>query len=82
MKNKSQELRKTLINLIQKLRDNPEANIRNPDRDFLRNRKLPFDKLILCILAMGGGTLTNELLKQFSCDVDTATSSAFVGQRA
>lgn len=37
MNDKSQELRETLVNLIQRFRDNPEANIRNPDIDFLRN---------------------------------------------
>ena len=82
MKNKAKKLREKLVNLIQNLRDNPEANIRNPDRDFLRNRKLPFDKLMFGILAMEGGTLTSELLKQSGCAVDTATSAAFVQQRA
>ena len=82
MKYKSQELREILANLVQRLRDNPEENIKNPDRDFLRNRKLPFEQLVFCILGMEGGTLSNEILKQSGCAVDTVTSAAFVQQRA
>ena len=82
MKHKPQELREILVNLIQRLTDNPEENIRNPERDFLRNRKLPLDKLVWNILAMGGDSLTNELLKQSDCAVNIATSAAFVQQRA
>lgn len=37
--------------------------------------------MILSLLTMEGTTLTNELLRQFGCDVSTATSSAFVQQR-
>ncbi|QAA34455.1 IS4 family transposase [Clostridium manihotivorum] len=82
MNTKSQELRSTLFELIQELRDNPKENIRNPDKDFLRNRKLPFDKIIFSLLGMEGNTLSNELLNQWGCSIDTATSAAFVQQRA
>lgn len=52
-----------------------------PGKDFVRNRKLPLQKVISFLLAMEGGTLTKELLKHFGCTVKTASSSAFVQQR-
>lgn len=82
MNTKPQELRSTLLELVQKLRDNPKEHIKNPDKDFLRNRKLPFDKIIFSLLGMEGNSLTNELLRQSGCSIDTATSAAFVQQRA
>ena len=52
-----------------------------PEKDFTRGRKLPLRKMISLLLAMEGGTLTNELLKYVGCSVDVASSSAFVQQR-
>ena len=37
--------------------------------------------MILSLLTMEGASLTNELLRQFGCDMSIATSSAFVQQR-
>ncbi len=53
----------------------------HPGRDFTRERKLTFSKVVSLLLAMEGGTLTTELLKYFGCSADTASSSAFVQQR-
>ena len=55
---------------------------KQPEKDFTRNRKLPFPKLVSFLLAMEGGTLTTELLKRFGCSLDTASASAFVQQRS
>ena len=55
---------------------------KQPEKDFTRNRKLPFPKLVSFLLAMEGGTLTTELLKRFDCSLDTASASAFVQQRS
>ena len=54
---------------------------KQPEKDFTRNRKLPFPKLVSFLLAMEGGTLTTELLKRFGCSLDTASASALVQQR-
>lgn len=54
----------------------------NPDSDFTRIRKLPFEKVVELILSMGGGTLDKELLDFFHLSTDAAGSSAFVQQRA
>ncbi len=54
---------------------------KKPGVYFTRDRKLPFTKLISCLLSMEGGSLTSELLKYFGCSADIASSSAFVQQR-
>ena len=54
---------------------------KNPGKDFSRNRKLPFRKVISLLLSMEGGALTTELLDFFGCSADAASSSAFIQQR-
>ena len=54
---------------------------KTPDRDFIRNRKLPFKKVVSFLLSLEGGTLTTEMLKYFGYSKETATSSAMVQQR-
>ena len=54
---------------------------KRPEKNFTRNRKLPFRKMISILLAMEGGSLTSELLRYFGCSAETASSSAFVQQR-
>lgn len=55
---------------------------KKPGIYFSQDRKLPFSKVISCLLSMEGGTLTSELLKYFGCSADIASSSAFVQQRS
>ncbi len=54
---------------------------KEPGKDFTRERKLSFPKVVSLLLAMEGGTLTTELLKYFGCSAGVASSSAFVQQR-
>ena len=55
---------------------------KKPGVYFTRDRKLPFPKVISCLLSMEGGTLTSELFKFFGCSADIASSPAFVQQRS
>ena len=55
--------------------------VKDPDRDFTRNRKLPLREVISALLCMEGGSLTGELLRYFGCNQNTASSSAFIQQR-
>lgn len=55
---------------------------KKPGVYFTRDRKLPFPKLISCLLSMEGGSLTSELLKYFGCSANISSSSAFVQQRS
>lgn len=52
-----------------------------PEKDFTRNRKLPFETVIKTLLCMEGGSLTNELMKRFGCRANLVSASAFVQQR-
>ncbi len=54
---------------------------KDPERDFTKKRKLPFNKVISFLIAMEGGTLTTQLLKHFGCSPNVASASAFVQQR-
>ena len=55
--------------------------VKNPNRDFTRDRKLPLREVISVLLCMEGGSLTGELLRYFGCSQHTASSSAFIQQR-
>ena len=81
MNRKSQELKTLLLSIINTQKQDLTGLVSNPDIDFSRNRKMPYEKMLLSLLTMEGSTLTNELLRQFGCDATTATSSAFVQQR-
>jgi hypothetical protein len=81
MNSKSHELKSLLLNIINKQKHDLTGLVSKPDKDFSRNRKIPYEKMILSLLTMEGTTLTNELLRQYGCDSSTATSSAFVQQR-
>ena len=54
----------------------------NPQKDFTRKRKMPFEKVITSILAFRNGSLTNELLDVFQFDSRVVSTSAFVQQRS
>ena len=77
----SQEVKDLLIGIINKQKQDLTGLVCNPNVDFSRNRKIPYENMILSLLTMEGTTLTNELLRQFGCSATTATSSAFVQQR-
>lgn len=51
----------TIQNLLDKsqktLKESMQQYISDPERDFIRNRKLPFEKVIASVLAMGGRSL-------------------------
>jgi len=59
----------------------PALYVKNPDKDFTRTRKLPFETMMKLLISMGGGSICKELFEAQDYDVNTATSSAFVQQR-
>ena len=81
MNRNSQEVKDLLIGIINKQKQDLTGLVCNPNVDFSRNRKIPYENMILSLLTMEGTTLTNELLRQFGGSATTATSSAFVQQR-
>lgn len=63
--------------------ENMLGNFRKSDKDFTRNRKLPFERLVLLIVKLCKKTLSIELEKFFEelGDPDTCSVSAFTQQR-
>jgi len=61
--------------------ESPAAFVKNPEKDFTRKRKLPFETVIQLLLSMGGNSIYKELLEANGYDANTATTSAFIQQR-
>lgn len=53
-----------------------------PGKDFSRKRKLDFSSVISVLLSMSGGSTASNLMDYFKFDASTASTSAFVQQRA
>lgn len=81
MRSPSKIIREQLMSIIRRMALNPEPFVKNPGKDFSRKRKLPFDKMLVLLLGMGGGSLQAELLRCEGYKADTATTSAFIQQR-
>ena len=81
MSGKIQKVKDKLNTAIEQLCKASWMFVKDPSRDFTRERKLPLHKLIAVLLCMEGGSLTNELLRYFRCSQNTASSSAFIQQR-
>ena len=77
----SKTIKKILNKCIADISTHPEVYAKNPSKDFIRNRKLPFERMIKSILAMSGKSLNGELMDYFDMNISTPTVSAFVQQR-
>lgn len=74
-------LKETLTSLIREMSAAPAPYVKNPEKDFTRRKKLPFDTVMQLLISMGGNSIYKELLESQGYDVNTATTSAFVQQR-
>ena len=81
MKCTPKKLKKILRNSIQEISAHPELFVQNPTKDFVRERKLPFEQVLKVILAMTGKSLRGELMDYFNLNTAMPTVSAFVQQR-
>ena len=79
--NNARHLKRTLLNSIDTLSQEHRDFLFNPDTDFTRNRKLPFETLIKFILCMEAGSIKDELYKYFGLNINNPSASAFVQQR-
>lgn len=77
----SKTIKKSLNKCIADISAHPEEYVKNPSKDFIRNRKLPFEQMIKGILAMSGKSLNSELMDYFDMNISMPTVSAFVQQR-
>lgn len=74
-------VKEKMMSIIADMASRKEEFVKNPEKDFTRNRKLSFEETINFMLSMGGGSLNKELMEHFNYDPNVATSSAFVQQR-
>ncbi len=74
-------VKENLSALIREMAASPELFVKNPGKDFTRNRKLSFETMAHILISMGGNSIFKELLENYGCDVNMATTSAFVQQR-
>lgn len=81
MINNPETLKHWLQTIIGKMQKSPSEFVKNPDKDFTRNRKLSFEKVMLTLISMGGGSISKELLDAGSYNAKIPTTSAFVQQR-
>jgi len=74
-------LKKRLTSIINGMSYSLKRFVKNPGRDFTRDRKLSFCEMLWILLVMGGNSIYKELLEYQEYDANTATTSAFVQQR-
>jgi len=74
-------VKETLSSLINEMSESSALFVKNPSKDFTRNRKLPFETIVQLLISMGGNSLYKELLESHGYHVNTATTAAFVQQR-
>lgn len=77
----SEELKKTLFDLIDEMAQQKEAFVLRPGKDFTRNRKQSFQKIIQFIISMENDSIKRELMKYFDFLSDAPTDAAFNLQR-
>ena len=82
MKNYPKYIKNTLHSVIRDMAVHPEDFCRCPEKDFTRNRKLPFEKLLTLLVKMGGHSLRDEMLDCLDFKELPASVSALVQQRS
>lgn len=81
MSSKAICIRETLYSAIRSVSAVSWLFARSPGRDFTRNVKLPFAKLITLILSLKGSSITCELMEHFGCTKTLVSEPAFVKRR-
>lgn len=75
-------LKATLFSIIDDMGNHTRDFVINPDKDFIRNRKLGFGDFMKFTLSLGSKSTNNELLSYFNYDLNTPTVSAYNQQKA
>ena len=81
MSRKITQIRRILEMAIKEVCSTSWMFVRNPEKDFTRNRKISFQDILLFFLCKEGGNLTTELFRYFRLVSDSASVSAFIQQR-
>ena len=77
-----EKIKTALYDLIHEMSEHYWLYVSDPGRNFSRDRKLPFEKVLAMLISMGGGSLRNELIDHFHCAADMASAPAFVQRKA
>ena len=82
MNNFPSEVKQTLDNIINDIANVAWLYSSRPGHAFTRTGKLGFAKTMELVIAMEGGTLSDEIMEYFNYDLNSPTPSAFVQQRS
>ena len=82
MKNYPKHIKNTLRAVIHDMAKHTEDFCRCPEKDFTRNRKLPFESVLTLLVKMGGHSLRDEMLDCLDFKETPASVSALVQQRS
>ena len=82
MKNNAIRIRKQLLSTIDYIVENREQFVKNPEKDFIRNRKMTLKEIINFILELGGKSIESEILEFFAFNSNAPTSSAVIQARS
>lgn len=77
-----ENIKLSLQDSISKLAENPMLFLKNPCKDFSRNRKINFENFMKFTMQSSGGALNKELLDFFDYSISTPTVSAYNQQRS
>lgn len=70
-----------LKSVIRKAGNNSSSYVKNPDKDFMRNRKISFTDTLLFPISLQGQCLDQEMLRFYPCSTASPTSSAMLQAR-
>lgn len=81
MKRTAFTIKNQLLTIMKNMAKHPWLFARNPEKDFTRKRKLPFEEMLLLLLGMESGSLRSEMLKFTKFSPNTASTAALIQQR-
>ncbi len=82
MNNFPSVVKQTLDNIINDMASVAWLYSTKPGHSFTRAGKLGFAKTMSLVIAMEGGTISEEMMEYFNYDLNSPTASAFVQQRS
>ncbi len=59
-----------LSSLISEMAENPMLFVKHPNKDFTRDRKLPFETVVKLLISKGGNSIYKELLESQNYDLN------------
>ena len=78
----SVSVKNKLLEIINQMEEEKECFVKNPGRDFSRERKLGFSKTLPLMLGMGAQSLKKEIPCMSGFSTGAPSASAFCQQRA